>query len=310
MNPTANATLSIEPGSRDAWLVALRPKSLWIAIVPVFVGTSLAVAETGAVDPIVALLALLASVLLQAVTNLQNDVGYTVRGAENSNRIGLPRATAKGWLSIAAVRRAVVALVVATVIAGLPLVVHGGWPVFLMGSTSIVAALAYMGGSRPIAYTPLGELTVFVFFGLIATVGSYFLQTGEMSGSAWLTGCALGLIAAAALAVNNIRDVAHDEGVGRRTLVVVLGKQAAERTYQAALLVPYALLAIVALSDPRLIGVLLALGTLPMAYTLVRDLPRSSPGLPYNGLLFRTFKLQMLFGACYTIGALAPGLSN
>jgi 1,4-dihydroxy-2-naphthoate polyprenyltransferase len=108
MNSTADATLSIEPGSRDAWLIALRPKSLWIAVVPVFVGTSLAVAETGVVDPMIALLALLASVLLQAVTNLQNDVGYTVRGAENSNRIGLPRATAKGWLSVAAVRRAVV----------------------------------------------------------------------------------------------------------------------------------------------------------------------------------------------------------
>jgi 1,4-dihydroxy-2-naphthoate polyprenyltransferase len=308
MTPSAQASLSIEPGSWDAWLIALRPKSLWIAIVPVFVGTSLAVAETGLVNPFVALLALIASVLLQMMTNLQNDVGYTTRGAENSNRIGLPRATAQGWLSVAAVQRAVVGVVIATVVVGLPLVLHGGWPVLLMGGASIVAALAYMGGTRPIAYTPLGELTVFVFFGLVAALGSYYLQTGTLSTTAWLTGCAIGLIAAAALAVNNIRDVAHDAGVGRRTLVVVVGKRAAERCFQAALLAPYLLLGTIALSDARLTGVLLALITLPMAVTLMRDLPRSAPGLPYNTLLFRTFKLQMLFGACFTIGALVPGL--
>lgn len=308
MNSTANASLSIEPGSLDAWLIALRPKSLWIAVVPVFVGTSLAVAETGLVDPVVALLALVASVLLQMLTNLQNDVGYTARGAESPNRIGLPRATARGWLSIVAVRRAVVAVVVITILIGVPLVVHGGWPVLLMGSASIIAALAYMGGPRPIAYTPLGEATVFVFFGLIAAVGSYFLQAGTLTATAWTTGGALGLIAAAALSVNNIRDIAHDAGVGRRTLAVVLGKRAAERFYQTALLIPYLLIGVVAWSDPRLVGMTLAWVTLPMAWNLVRDLPRCAPGLPYNALLFRTFKLQMLFGACATIGALVPGL--
>jgi 1,4-dihydroxy-2-naphthoate octaprenyltransferase len=308
VNSTVDSPIAIEPGSWNAWLVALRPKTLWIAIVPVFVGTSLAVAETGHVNPLIAFLALVASVLLQVLTNLQNDVGYTTRGAETASRIGLPRATARGWLTIAAVRRALLGVVVATVLTGLPLVLHGGWPVLLMGLASIVAAWGYMGGPRPIAYTPFGELTVFVFFGLIAAVGSYYLQTGGLAPSAWLAGCAIGLIAAAALAVNNIRDCLHDAEVGRRTLVVALGKTAAERAYQGALLLPYALSAALALTDARLVGLFAVLLTLPTAVGLVRDLPRTAPGLPYNEILFRTFKLELLFGACFTIGALLPGL--
>lgn len=308
MNTTANPTITVEPGSLNAWLIALRPKSLWIAVVPVFVGTSLAVSETGVVDPIVAFLALLASLLLQVLTNLQNDVGYTMRGAETASRIGLPRATARGWLTVAAVRKAVVATVGVTLLVGLPLVVHSGWPVLLMGIASIIAALAYMGGPRPIAYTPYGELTVFVFFGLIAAVGSYYLQTGAATRSAWLAGAAIGLIAAAALAVNNIRDYVHDAEVGRRTLAVVLGKRAAERCYQAAVLLAYMLVVALAVTDVRRIGLLAVLLTLPPAFALLRDLPRSAPGLPYNELLFRTFKLELLFGACFTIGALLPGL--
>ncbi len=308
MNTTANPSITVEPGSWNAWRIALRPKSLWVAVVPVFVGTSLAVAETGTVDPVLAFLALVASLLLQVMTNLQNDVGYTLRGAETASRIGLPRATARGWLTVAAVRRAVVATVVVTVLVGLPLVVHGGWPVLLMGLASIIAALAYMGGPRPIAYTPLGELTVFVFFGLIAAVGSYYLQTGEVSRSAWLAGASIGLIAAAALAVNNIRDFVHDAEVGRRTLVVALGKRTAERCYQAAIILAYVLIVALAVTDMRRIGLLAVLLTLPTSVALVRDLPQSAPGLPYNELLFRTFKLELLFGACFTIGALLPGI--
>jgi 1,4-dihydroxy-2-naphthoate polyprenyltransferase len=308
VNSTLDSQIAIEPGSWSAWLVALRPKTLWIAVVPVFVGTSLAVAETGLVNPLIAFLALVASILLQILTNLQNDVGYTKRGAETASRIGLPRATARGWLTVAAVHRALVAVVIATMLVGLPIVVHGGWPVLLMGVASIVAAWAYMGGPRPIAYTPFGELTVFVFFGLIAAVGSYYIQTGTLSPGAWLAGCAIGSIAAAALAVNNIRDCAHDAEVGRRTLVVVLGKAAAERAFQAALLLPYVLTIALAFTDPRLIGLLAVLVTLPAALGLARDLPRTPPGLPYNEILFRTFKLELLFGACFTIGALLPGL--
>jgi 1,4-dihydroxy-2-naphthoate octaprenyltransferase len=308
MNTTANPSITIEPGSWNAWLIAMRPKSLWVAVVPVFVGTSLAVAETGAVDPILAFLALVASLLLQVMTNLQNDVGYTLRGAETASRIGLPRATARGWLTVAAVRRALIATVIVTVLVGLPLVAHGGWPVLLMGVASIVAALAYMGGPRPIAYTPLGELTVFVFFGLIAAVGSYYLQTGAVTRSALLAGASIGLIAAAALAVNNIRDCVHDAEVGRRTLVVALGKRAAERCYQGAISLAYVLIVALAVTDMRRIGLLAVLLTLPTTISLARDVPRSAPGLPYNELLFRTFKLELLFGACFTIGALLPGI--
>ena len=308
MNSTLDSSIAVTPGSWNAWLIALRPKSLWVAVVPVFVGTSLAVAETGRVDPLLALLALGASLLLQVLTNLQNDVGYTLRGAETPSRIGLPRATARGWLTVHAVRRAVVGVILMTLVIGLPLVLHGGWPVLAMGLASIVAAWSYMGGPRPIAYTPLGESTVFVFFGLIATAGSYYLQTDSLGPTAWIAGAAIGFIAAAALAVNNIRDCAHDAEVGRRTLVVVLGKRAAERAYQCALMIPYALIVALPVIDRRYVGLAAVLLTLPIALALIRDLPRTPPGVPYNDVLFRTFKLELLFGACFTIGALVPGL--
>lgn len=300
--------LEVRPGSLDAWRIAIRTRTLWIATVPVFVGTSFAYLASGVVDVLFASLALMAAVLLQAIANLQNDVGYTARGAETGTRVGLPRATSTGLLTPREVRLAIVLAVTATILIGLPLVARWGLPVLLMGLASVTAALAYMGGPRPIAYTPLGELTVFVFFGLIAAVGSYYLQTGEVSRSAWLAGASIGLIAAAALAVNNIRDFVHDAEVGRRTLVVALGKRTAERCYQAAIILAYVLIVALAVTDMRRIGLLAVLLTLPTSVALVRDLPQSAPGLPYNELLFRTFKLELLFGACFTIGALLPGI--
>src|SRR5512139_4095501 len=150
---------SIEPGSWDAWRVALRPKTLWIATIPVIVGTCLAWGLAGAYDTGIALIALTAAVMMQVVTNLQNDVGYTERGGETGARIGLPRATANGLLGIADVKRAVVAAIVAAQIIALPLMIRGGAPIVATSVASTLAAYAYMGGPRPIAYTPLGELT-------------------------------------------------------------------------------------------------------------------------------------------------------
>ena len=192
---------------------------------PVFVGTAFAWAQHGTFVPWVFVLAIAGAILVQAISNMQNDVGYTVRGGESTGtRTGLPRATAHGWLKVRAVRNAILLIAIVSTVLGLLLVLQRGWPVLAIGAASLLAALAYMGGPRPIAYTPFGELTVFVFFGLIAAVGSYYIQTGTLSPSAWLAGCAIGAIAAAALAVNNIRDCAHDAEVGRRTLVVALGK--------------------------------------------------------------------------------------
>ncbi len=197
----------IRPGSWRSWAVAIRPGSLPVAISPVLVGGTLGFARTGSIDWVAVLLVLGAALPMQVITNLQNDVGYTVRGGDSSGtRTGLPRATASGWLSVRQVR----AGIAVAVLLGFALVAWRGWPVLAIGAASLLAALAYMGGPRPIAYTPFGELTVFVFSALVAVLGTEWVLTGGTSATTVMAALALGSMAAAALAVNNHRDSAHD----------------------------------------------------------------------------------------------------
>ena len=294
----------IRPGSWAAWRVALRPKTLWIATVPVIVATSLAWSEAGVFDPAIALITFAASVLMQVVTNLQNDVGYAERRAGTSARVGLPRATANGWLSGNAVKRAIVATIAIAAFVALPLMLRGGWPVVLIGLASTLAAYGYMGGPRPIAYTPFGELTVFVFFGLTAVCGSYYVQAGEVGAVAWLAGIAIGSHAAAVLLVNNYRDRAHDAATGRRTLPVMISAAASLRLFAALELLPFALALLLAASMAS--GWLaLPLLALPSALRLVRDLAVTPDGPAQNTLLFRAVMLEVAFGVLLSIGALA-----
>jgi 1,4-dihydroxy-2-naphthoate octaprenyltransferase len=296
-------TPDIAPGSLDAWLVALRPRSLLIAVSPVVVGTALAWQRLGSVNWLFVLLTLAAAVALQIITNLQNDVGYTVRGAErHGTRTGLPRATAHGWLRVIDVRIAIVGTIVASLALGLPLVMKWGWPVIAMGMPSILAALAYMGGPRPIAYTPFGELVVFVFFGLIAVPGTEFVLTGSVGLPSWLAAPALGGLAVAAMVINNHRDAEHDRGTGRRTLAVVFGTGTTRLLYQIALLMPFALVPAIAWSAAAL-PLLLPLALLPAAMHLRRDFLSCPPGLPFNLVLFRTFKMELAFALLLAGGA-------
>jgi len=297
-------TPAIVPGSLAAWGIACRLPSLLVAVSPVLVGTALAWERTGSFDPMTMLLALAAAVMLQVVSNLQNDVGYTVRGAERlGNRTGLPRATANGWLAIQQVRMAIVGCCALTLLLGLPLVLTHGWPVLAMGLTSLIAALAYMGGPRPIAYTPLGELVVFVFFGLVAVAGSDYVQTGSVGGTTWLAGIALGGLAASALAVNNHRDIVHDRSVGRRTFAVVFGAGASQGMYAISVLGAFALLVPMALRSSAML--LAPLLLLPVALRLQRDFVGTGPGSAYNAILVRTFKLELGYAALLAAAAVA-----
>ena len=302
MTTSAASSPAVTPGSLAAWGVACRLPSLLVAVSPVLVGTALAWDRTGRFDPMTMLLALACAVLLQVISNLQNDVGYTVRGAERSgNRTGLPRATANGWLAISQVRTAIVVCCALTIALGLLLVMERGLPVLAIGLSSLVAALAYMGGPRPIAYTPFGELVVFVFFGLLAVAGSDYVQTGSVGPTTWLAAIALGGLAASALAVNNHRDVAHDRSVGRRTFAVVFGAHVSLAMYTLSIAGAFALLLPMAwLSSPTLLApVVLA----PVALRLQRDFVRCPPGLGYNRILVRTFKLELAFAALLAAGA-------
>jgi 1,4-dihydroxy-2-naphthoate octaprenyltransferase len=295
---------AVRSGSLQAWAAALRLRSLLVALSPVLVGATLGYLRTGHIDATAALLVLGAALLVQMITNLQNDVGYTVRGGERSGtRTGLPRATANGWLSVGVVRAAIViASLVATGL-GLALVAYRGWPVLVIGSSSLLAALAYMGGPKPIAYTPFGELTVFIFFGLVAVMGTDWVLAGSVGTVSAIASVAIGGLAAAALAVNNHRDIAHDRLVGRHTFAVTFGERASGRLFAVLLLAPFVLLwpmAVVA----RSAALLLPLVLLPLAWQLRRDFLACPPGLAFNAVLFRTFKLELGFAAALSAGAL------
>ena len=298
----------VRAGSLQAWSVAIRPRTLLVAISPVLVGATLGFERTGAIDWVAALLVFGAAILMQVITNMQNDVGYTVRGGESiGTRTGLPRATANGWLSVRHVRAGIVVCALVATCLGIALVAWRGWPVLAIGTASLLAALAYMGGPRPIAYTPFGEATVFVFFGLVAVTGTDWVLTGSVGPVSVLAAVAIGSLAAAALAVNNHRDIAHDRLVGRRTFAVTFGEAGSRRLYAALMLLPFALLPVMAAAagTPSL---LLALAVLPAALRLVRDFARCPRGLAFNELLFRTFRLELWFAALLSAGALSARL--
>ncbi|MBE0548228.1 MAG: 1,4-dihydroxy-2-naphthoate octaprenyltransferase [Rubrivivax sp.] len=293
----------VRAGSPAAWVVAVRPRTLLVAFSPVLVGAALGWERTGALDPVVSLIVLAAALLMQVASNLQNDVGYTVRGGESTGtRTGLPRATAHGWLTVRMVRNAIVIVALMSTALGLLLVLQRGWPVLAIGVLSLLAALAYMGGPRPIAYTPYGELTVFVFFGLVAVMGTDWVLTGDVGGTTVVASVAIGSLAAAALAVNNHRDIAHDALVGRRTFAVTFGATASLRLYALLLLGPFALTPVMAWlsAAPTL---LLPCLLLPAAWTLRQDMKRCPPGIAFNEVLFRTFKMELVFAVLLASGA-------
>ena len=213
------------PGLIRSWLAFTRPKTWLIAVSPVIASLALAWSETKTFAPLTALFTISIAILMQAISNMENDLGYAERNAERGNRRGLPRATTMGWISLPTARIAIRIGALLALINTAVLIWIGGWVFLLIGLASLIAAYSYMGGPKPIAYTPFGELVVLVFFGLTAVCGTYFLQTGSISTNACLLGLALGSIASGVLAVNNFRDYEHDSSIGRNTLAVVIDRK-------------------------------------------------------------------------------------
>lgn len=298
---------TIRPGSIQAWFAAIRPKTWGVALAPIFIGISMALSETGHGRLLLGLLTIAVAVAIQALTNMENDVGYTKRKAEKGNRKGLPRATSEGWLTIQQVDRAILLTAIVVVAISLALVVIGGWVIFVLGALSVAAAYLYMGGPKPIAYTPWGELTVFIFFGLIAVNGTYYLQTGTISFISVASSCACGSIASSVLVVNNWRDAVHDESVGRRTLAVVLGQQRFPRLYLDLLLLPFIIVLLIVTVYPEHFFYLISLFAIRKVKGLYEDF-RTLKGLELNQTLFNTVKLEMQFAILLTIGALLDAL--
>ena len=265
-------------------------------MVPILVGTALAWAEHQLFAWVTLLATLGGALFIQIGTNLHNDAADFERGADTAQRLGPRRVSAEGWLKPSQVRRAAHLSFVGAFLLGLYLVWLGGWPIVVLGLLSLASAYAYTGGPRPVAYTPLGELFVFVFFGLAAVTGSFYLQTQQWSWNALLLGAAVGLPAAAVLMINNYRDLDTDRHAGKHTLAVLLGRPAIRYLYATLLLLaPFTTLPLL---SQGLGGVMLALPWLSLvpAVFLVRRLWHTSIDKRLNRLLAQTAQWQLLFG--------------
>jgi 1,4-dihydroxy-2-naphthoate polyprenyltransferase len=285
----------------SAWIMAARPRTLSLSTSPVLVGAALAWAvERGLHWPAFAA-ALLGSMFIQIGTNLHNDAVDSERGGDGPDRVGPPRVTASGLLQANAVRWAAVACFALAALMGLYLVWVGGWPILLLGVLSILSGWAYTGGPLPIAYTPLGELFVVVFFGLGAVCGTYWLCAGGLGWAAAEAGLALGLLTAAVLLVNNHRDAEADARVGRWTLAIAAGPTATVWIYAGLMLLPFALLLPMGRALPH--GhVWPALIALPPALLIIQRFMRVPRGRAFNRILVQTVQVQFLYSLLLAIG--------
>jgi 1,4-dihydroxy-2-naphthoate octaprenyltransferase len=285
------------------WILAARPATLTAALVPVAVGTACAHA-VGSLRWAPALAALVGAIWIQIGTNFANDVFDAEKGADTEDRLGPTRAVATGLISPAAMRRAMVLAFALATAAGGYLVTVGGWPIVAIGVASVLSGIAYTGGPYPLGYNGLGDLFVLTFFGFVAVAGTAYVQVGHVPDLAWLAAVPVGALATAILVVNNVRDRETDVRVGKRTLAVRFGRNAAIGEYAALMVASYATpLVLWLLGRPA--WVLLPLVTLPVGVALTRQVARRE-GRPLNATLASTAKLLLVFGLLFA-GGLAAG---
>jgi 1,4-dihydroxy-2-naphthoate polyprenyltransferase len=285
------------------WALAARPRTLPAAIAPVLVGTALAISEDE-FRPLAFVAALVGSVFIQIGTNLANDYSDARRGADTEDRLGPVRVTAGGLMPP---RRVLVGTYVAfgiAVAAGIYLAAVAGWELLVVGVLSIAAGVLYTGGPRPYGYAGLGELFVFLFFGLVAVNGSYYVQTEELSWEAFALSVPVGLLAAAILVVNNVRDIDTDRRAGKRTLAVKLGRDGARRLFAAMVALSFAVPLVIWLAGGLSAWVLLALAAFPLAPPLVLTVSSRTDGPALNGALARTGMLLAVFSLLLSAGVL------
>lgn len=288
--------------SVSAWLPgAIRVRTLPASIVPVLVGSAVAF-HRDAFEPVVAGLALLVALFLQIATNLVNDYGDHVRGADGEDRIGPARASQSDDVEPRHVAIAGgVALALAAVFGAL-LIARGGWPVVWIGVGALLSAVAYTAGPYPLAYHGLGEVFVFAFFGPVAVLGTEYLQAGDVSAGGVFASVAIGLLAAAILLVNNVRDVDGDERAGKRTIVVRLGRKAGRTLYTTVVVSGFAAILIGVILAALPTAALLSWLAAPLARAPLRAVGEATDGPTLNAALADTARLELAFGALLALG--------
>ncbi len=285
-----------------SWVLAARPATLPAGIAPVLVGSALAIAaDVFRWDAFI--ITLIAAVLIQIGVNYANDVADGTRGTD-ANRIGPTRAVAAGLITSTQMWKGIGVVFGLAAVAGLYLVWLGGPWILVIGVLSIAAALGYTNGPIPYGYYGLGELFVFIFFGLVATVGTRFVFDRTVESGAWVGGVAMGLLASAILLANNIRDIDTDTVAGKRTLTVMVGRQNSVLLFAACALGGVLIPAVGVVLEWLPAPTLLTLVAVPVALPLVRTLQREITGPPLIKVLKGTARLQLLVALLLSAGIL------
>jgi 1,4-dihydroxy-2-naphthoate octaprenyltransferase len=286
------------------WLMASRPRTLPAAVAPVLVGTAAAIVDVNHLRVAAFIAALVGSIFIQIGTNLANDYSDARRGADDVDRLGPVRVTAAGLVTP---RRVLVATWLAFAIAiacGIYLATVAGPIIIAVGVVSILAGVLYTGGPRPYGYAGLGELFVFLFFGLVAVNGSYYVQVEELHGLPFGLSISIGALATAILVVNNVRDIETDRRAGKNTLAVRLGRDGARRLYVALLVLAYLALPATLLLTDGPWWAMLGWLSLPLSRRAAEPVLARTDGPSLNGALAKTGALLGAFALLVTAGLL------
>ena len=279
------------------WVAGARPRTLPAAIVPVVVGSGVAFGY-GKFSLWRAALALVVALALQVGVNYANDYSDGIRGTD-AERVGPVRLVGSGLVPPRHVLAAAAGCFAVASAAGLVLAAISSWWLVLLGVAAVAAAWFYTGGSRPYGYRALGEVSVFVFFGLAAVAGTAYVQMRTLTWLPWAAAAAIGLLACALLVINNLRDIPTDSQTGKRTLAVVLGDRRTRTLYVGCILVPFCVALVLAAARPLS---LLALAALPLALAPVREVRDGATGRSLIHALGQTGKLELAYGALLTLG--------
>jgi 1,4-dihydroxy-2-naphthoate octaprenyltransferase len=282
--------------TREQWIAGARPKTLPAAIAPVLVGTSFAGYNSSVLHT---LLALIVALALQVGVNYANDYSDGIKGTD-ADRVGPMRLVGSGAATADAVKKAAFISFAVAALAGLILASRTSWLLIILGAICIVAAWTYTGGPKPYGYQAMGEVSVFIFFGVVATVGTYYVQTELVSREVLLASFAMGALACAILVLNNLRDLPKDEIAGKKTLAVVMGDKPTRDLYKWLMF--FALVMSVALSFFSFFY-LLALVSLPLISKSVRAVSAGASGPALIDLLVKTGRIQIIYAVALSLAA-------
>jgi 1,4-dihydroxy-2-naphthoate octaprenyltransferase len=283
------------------WLMALRPKTLTAALVPVMVATALAAAEGFEIKWWVSVCAVLSALFIQFGTNLINDALDFKKGADDARRVGPKRVTQSGLLSLRQVLTGGAVCFAIAALFGVPLVFEGGWPIVGIGLLSLFCGYTYTGGPYPLAYKGLGDLFVIIFFGLVAVLGTFYLHAGTITKSGFIAGLQVGLLATVLIAVNNFRDAPIDKEAGKLTLAVRFGYDFARAEIMLLSFVPF-LMGMYWIQNGATMAGSLPLILLPLAALIYQGVKKNNPGPVFNKFLAQSAGLHLFFGILLTVG--------